>query len=49
MGQPRMPIQSAHNEGVQNEGLGRDRHSPAPESDTASINNKIYLQHDSDT
>ena len=49
MGQPRMPIHSVHNEGAQNEGVGRDRHSPAPESDTSSTNNKIYLQPDGDT
>ena len=49
MGQPRMPSHSVHNEGVQNEGVGRDRQSPAPDSDTARTNNKIYLQPDGDT
>ena len=49
MGQPRMPSQSVHNEGVRNEGGGRDRHSPTPESDTSTTNNKIYLQPDGDT
>jgi len=49
MGQPRMPSHSVHNEGVQHEGVGRDRHSPAPESDTSSTNTKIYLQPDGDT
>jgi len=43
MGQPRMPSHSVHNEGVR-----RDRHNPAPESDTSSTNNKIYLQPDGD-
>ena len=49
MGQPRMPSHSVHNEEVQNEGVGRDRHSPAPDSETASTNNKIYLQPNGDT
>ena len=43
MGQPRMSIRSVHNKGVQHEGVGRDRQSPAPDSETASTNNKIYL------
>ena len=46
--QPRMPNHSFHNEGVQNEGVGRDRQSHAPDSETASTNNKIYLQLDGD-
>ena len=49
MGQPRMPSHSMHNEGVQNEGVGRDRYSPAPDSETVSTTNKIYLQPDGDT
>ena len=49
IGQPKMPNQSVHNEEIQNEGVGRDRQTPAPDSETASINNKIYLQPDGDT
>ena len=49
MGQPRMTSHSVHNEGLRNEGIGRDRQSPAPDSETASTNNKIYLQLDGDT
>ena len=49
MGQPRMPSHSVHNEGVQNEEVERDRHSPSPDSETASTNNKRYLQPDGDT
>ena len=49
VGQPRMPSHSVHNEGVENEGVERDRHNPAPDSETASTNNKIYLQPDDDT
>jgi len=43
VGQPRMPSHSVHNKRVQNEGVGRDRQNPAPDSETASTNNKIYL------
>ena len=49
MRQPRMPSHSVHNEGVQNKGVGRDRDSPAPDSETASTNNKIYSQPYGDT
>jgi len=49
MWQPRMSSHLVHNKGVQNEGEGRDRHSPARASETASTNNKIYLQPDGDT
>ena len=48
MGQSRMPSHSVHNEGVQNEGVGRERHSPAHDSETVSTTNKIYLQPDGD-
>ena len=44
VGQPREPSHS-----VQNEGVGRDRQSPTPDSEAVSTNNKIYLQHDGDT
>ena len=49
VGPPRMPSHLVYNEGVQNEGARRDRQSPAPDSEVASTNNKIYLQPDGDT
>ena len=44
VGQPRMLSHLVHNEGA-----GRDRQSPAPNSEATSTNNKIYLQPDGDT
>ena len=49
VGQPRTPSHSIQNEWVQNEGVGRDRQSPTPDSEATSTNNKIYLQPDGDT
>ena len=49
VGQPRMPSHSVQNEGIQNNGVERDRQSLTPNSEAISTNNKIYLQPDGDT